>query len=501
MKHSMMCLAVCTTFILSPARATSQVDFNPLATLIDTTKQVTSHPSGTAIAVIKDGKVIYQGYFGYADIERKIPVTAETPFYIASSTKPLFALNVLLQEAAGHLDTNTTLNKMYPEAKFKNFDASTITVRDLLVHTSGIDNEPLVWATAFSGIHDEASLAALVAATYPAAEIAHGQFNYSNVGYNITSFWATRMLGRPWQEQLHRSIFEPLGMLHSSAYMSKAHESGWKTASPYTIASASPDQPIYLRKQDNTMHAAGGVVATAPDLARLMIAELNEGKIDGKQVLPADVISHSQKEQISLKEQYLDFERTGYAWGWYSGQYKSHRTLHHFGGFAGYHAHLSFMPDAGIALVVLNNEDMLAGRLTTLISDYVYGSLLQDPETRARVTERFAELNTGIAQLQSGLAKRQAALDARPWMLSLPKQAYAGSYHHDLLGDLKVTVDKDGHMQMSWGRLSATATGMDQTDQVRVEFVPNSGQVVNFNVENNQATHLTFSHMTFARNH
>lgn len=501
MKTPMLCLAACIAFAFNPVRAASPVDFAPLEKLISATKQSTDHPSGTAIAVIKDGKVIYQGYFGYADIGKKLPVSADTSFYIASSTKPLFALNVLLEEAAGRLDTDASLQSMFPSATFKGFDAGAINVRDLLVHTSGIDNEPLVMATAFTGIHDPASLESLVAASYPGVGMAHGKFRYSNVGYNITSLWTTRILGTPWQEQLRRNVFEPLGMQRSSATMSQARKHGWRVAEPYTIASLSPDKPLYLRKADVTMHAAGGVIATAPDLARLLMAELEHGKVDGKQVLPADVIARSQQEQISLEEQYLDFSRTGYAWGWYSGQYKDQRMLHHFGGFAGTHAHLSFMPEAGIALVVLNNEDMLAGRLTSLISDYVYGSLLEDPETVTRVTERFAELNAGISQLQAGLAKRQAALDVRPWTLTLSKEAYAGTYHHPLLGNLKVAVGEKGRMKLSWGRLNSIATGFEQPDQVRVEFVPNSGQVVSFDVENERVTGATFNNMHFVRQH
>lgn len=499
MKIPSLCLAVGIAFAFSPARAASPIDFSPLARLIQETKKLTGQPSGTAIAVIKDGKIIHQGYFGFADIAGQLPVTADTPFYIASSTKPLFALTVLLQEADGRLDTSTSLQSMFPSARFEGFDADKITVRDLLVHTSGVDNEPLVWATAFSGIHDADSLAALVARSYPGAGVAHGQFDYSNVGYNISSIWTTRILGTPWQEQMRHSVFEPLGMRRSSAYMSQAKARGWEVAKPYTIASQSPGQPVYLQKTDATMHAAGGVIATAPDLARLMIAQLNAGKVDGEQLLPADVIARSQLDQTSLDEQYQDFHRTGYAWGWYSGQYKQRRMLHHFGGFAGYHAHLSFMPDAGIALVVLNNEDMLAGRMTSLISDFVYGSLLEDPGTAARVAKRFSELNAQIAQLQAGLSKRQAALDARPWKLSLPTQAYAGTYHHDLLGNMTVVLDEDGRMHLGWGRVAAVATGFDQPDQVRVEFVPNSGRVVGFDVADDRATSLSFNNMRFDR--
>lgn len=499
MKLSKAILFGCLAFASHPVIAASRPDFAPLAKLIEETKRVTGQPSGTAVAVVKDGKVIYEGYFGFSEIEKQQPVTADTAFYIASSTKPLFALNVLLLEAEGRLATTTSLQSMFPSARFKGFDANAITVRDLLVHTSGIDNQALVWATAFSGIHDADSLEALVAASYPSAEAAHGQFDYSNVGYNIASTWTTRILGTPWQDQLRDSVFDPLGMELSSARMSRARAKQWQVARPYTIASQTPSQPLYLEKTDATMHAAGGVIATAPDLARFLVAELNAGKVEGAQLLPAAVIARSQQDQVGLGEKYQDFQRTGYGWGWYSGPYKQRRMLHHFGGFAGYHAHLSFMPDAGIGLVVLNNEDMLAGRLTSVIADYVYGVLLGDAETQTRVAGRFAELNAGVTKMQAGLATRQAELEARPWRLGLPKDAYAGTYHADSLGDMEVSLDQKDRLHLQWGRVASVATGYDQPDQVRVEFVPNSGQVVSFLVQDEQVTGLTFGGMQFDR--
>jgi CubicO group peptidase (beta-lactamase class C family) len=368
-------------------------------------------------------------------------------------------------------------------------------VRDLLVHTSGLDNEPLVWATAYSGIHDDASLATLVAASVPDASSPRGHFNYGNVGYNITSVWTSRALRRPWQQQLRRAVFQPLRMRHSSAYASRAGA----VARPYSLASSTPDVPLYLQKADQTMHAAGGVIATAPDLARLLIAELDAGRVDGRQVFPAAVIARSQQDQASLDARYLDFARTGYAWGWYSGEYKQRRLLHHFGGFAGTHAHLSFMPDAGIGLVVLNNEDTLSPRLTSLIADHVYGRLLGDEATDTRVAARFAELDADIATLRASLPARRAALEARRWQLQRPRGAYAGRYRHALLGEVAVTVGADGGMHLAWGRVASRATAVEAPDQVRVEFAPNSGQVVQFASGDSGVASLAFAGMRFDR--
>ncbi len=485
--------------ISSTAFAKPAVDFAALDRLIQKTKDTTAHQTGTAIAVIQNGQIVYQGYFGYADIENKLRVNRNTAFYIASATKPLMALNTLLQIEKSKLDSNATLTTLFPHMTFADIDANAVSVRDLLTHTSGIDNQPLVWATAFSGIHDAKSRSQLVAQSYRNAQAAHGVFDYSNVGYNIVSVWLDRHFNTPWQMQLERNVFAPLGMTHSSAYISQARRRSWQIAKPYSVLSANKNLPLYLEKSDQTMQAAGGVVASAADLARFLIAELANGKIDGKQILPSAIIKQSQLSQTKTDGVgYEDFQRSGYAWGWYLGAYKGKSMLHHFGGFAGFHAHLSFIPEANIGLVILNNEDFLAGKVSNLIADYVYGQLLHEANNEARVSARFDALWSKAKALDAAVSKQQAALQARQWDLSLPKAAYLGKYTHPLLGDLYVK-QIDDQLQISWGRLSAPATAYESKDQARVEFVPNSGQVIAFVVKQDLVIAVEFEGMQFRK--
>ncbi len=491
-------VAIAAALVLAqsfPARGASAPDFAPLASLIRHTKDATALPSGTAVAVVKDGRIIYEGYFGYADIRARKPVTRDTVFYIASATKPFFALNALLKEHAGELDTSMSLQQMFPDIRFAGIDAKPVTMKDLLVHTSGVDNQPLGWATAFSGVHDADSLRSLVAASRPDETAARGTFNYTNVGYNIVSVWLDRRLAAPWQQQLDQAIFKPLGMQHTTAYISRAEASGWALAKPYSFASAQPREPLYLVKTDDTMQAAGGMVSTAPDLARFLIAELSKGD----EVLPAAAIERSHQPQAALSSHYLDFPRTGYAWGWYTGEYKGRKMLHHFGGFAGFHAHLSFMPEENIALVVLNNEDFLSARLTNLIADYVYGILLRQPGTGAEVAHRFDALQAKARKMHLAAVERRHEIEARAWSLSQPREAYVGTYSNVLLGDMTVRLDKDQRMVVRWGQLSAVATGGEQKDRVRIEFVPNSGAFLHFAVDEGKVRAISFEKMVFSR--
>lgn len=491
-------LAACTALLAAnplPVHRTSAADFEPLAKHIRHVKQVTAYPSGTAVVVVKDGRILYQGYFGLADMQARTPVTRDTVFYIASATKPFFALDLLLKQASGELDTRMSLQQMFPAMRFGGIDADRVTLRDLLVHTSGIDNPPLAWATAYSGVHDPRSLRRLVAASYPDADTRLGQFRYSNVGYNIASVWVDRRFATSWQQQLEHTVLAPLGMHHTGTSIERAKAAGWTLAKPYSWIAAEPRVPLYLRKHDDTMQAAGGMVSTAADLGRFLIAELSPHDSP----FPHAVIAQSQTPQAQLQAHYLGFPRTGYAWGWYLGPYMGHTMLHHFGSFAGFHAHLSFMPDAGIGLVVLNNEDFLGARLTDAIADAVYGTLLHRPGIQTEIDRRFAALASEALAIPGQAARRRAAIAARPWRLTLPRRAYAGRYRNALLGDLHVQIAGDGRMHLQWGRLASVATPGVQPDQVRVEFVPGSGNFLAFRVAGDAATTVTFEHMVFER--
>lgn len=499
MNNLVMSVAITMAWMSSSASGTSARQFDELAGFIQKTKVETAHPSGTAIAIVKDGKLVYEGYFGFSDINRKKPVTRDTTFYIASTTKPFFALNALLKAEEGKIDMQTPLQAMFPDLDFNDIDTTTVTAKDLLVHSSGIDNQPLVWATALSGIHDAKSRRDLVAASYPDTDAKPGTFNYTNVGYNIASVWLDQKIAMPWQDQLDKSIFKPLGMKQTSAYISQAETKKWPLAKPYSFANADPNVPLYLVKSDNTMQAAGGLVSTAPDLAKFLIAQLQNGKYRDRRIFPESVIAQSQMPQVKLDARYLDFQRSGYAWGWYSGEYKGKTMLHHFGSFAGFHAHLSFIPEENFGLVILNNEDVLSSRLTNLIADHAYGVLLAEPAVSSKMQGRFGELLTQAKALQSATAKHRSIIQARTWQLSQARETYVGSYSNDFLGDIIVELNENGNLQLRWGKLAAVASAYDSPDHVRVEFSPNSGVIVSFLLKDGRVDAISFVNARFKK--
>ncbi len=477
--------ALCTIAMLTVSSASandSVIDSEYLASVVNGIKSRAGLNSGTAVAVVKGDKVIYEGYFGYKDIAAKSKVDENTIFYLASATKPLTALNFLLDSQKYPELKKTTIAQMFP--KFAVSDRKTVTASHLLTHTASINNLPLVLATAYSGEHSHKSLQEIVTTLSTASSEPVGEFKYTNVGYNIYSIYSDKRFDSTWQQKLAWQVFTPAGMHNTTAVRSLISDER-NIARSYSLPEENNNEALYLEKRDNTLHAAGGVYSTASDMARFLVAQLNDGVLNGEQVYPAAVVEDSHTKQVAADTSYGDFERDGYAWGWYTGEYKQQPLLHHFGGFAGVHSHLSFMPEQKLGLVVLNGEDFLSARLTGLIADYVYGAMLGEKDIKQNISLKAEKLGAKLDSLDEMIAHEKEKIASRKWLLSLPATHYVGQYKHPLLGTISVSLNDQQRFNVQWGVMHSNSTGMNEKDQIRVELDPTSGSVIEFNVEEN----------------
>ncbi|MDP2561512.1 serine hydrolase [Psychrobium sp. 1_MG-2023] len=472
-------------------------DFSAIDNYVNAAKKEIGLPSGTAIAVVKDGEIVYEGYFGYANIKENKKVTAETAFYIASITKPMFALSALLMEHNGDIKDSTTMAEMFPKQDLLNIDADKVQLKHLMSCSAGIENDALVNALAFTGNHNLQQRQTLLSASVKNERNPLGQFEYTNLGFNIVSVWVDNFYSQDWQKILSETIYQPLGMNHTSSYMSDAAKKRIEVARPYGLTGEDPTAILPFEKSDITMHAAGGTIATASDLGLFLIAQLNQGKVNGKQVFPASVIKKSHQQLVSHDASYLDFKRTGYAWGWQIGPYKGRKMLHHFGGVAGTHTHSSFIPEHNIGLVVLNNESQISQYLTNAISDIAYSILLDDGDANKKAEKhilsmrvRASEVKTNIKKWNDVSAKKASS---RVMQLSLDKQKYVGVFHHPLWGQLNIKLLKSGNFEVRLGEISTIATAFTKLDTMRVEFsaMNEGGKVLTYKIKDGEVKELS----------
>jgi len=455
---------------------------------------------GLGIAVIKGDEIVYKGAFGYADAKAGIKISNNTSFYIASSTKPFTGLAALLLANKGKLDLNKSLADFFPEVTFApKLKADQITIWHLLAHTHGLENNALGFAVAFSGNHSPEKNLEYLRHTTANEEAPFGSFDYTNLGYNIFSMILERELGQPWQDILASEIFIPLGMTHTSSYISDANKNGWQIALPYLYGSADPIEPLYLMKQDNTMHAAGGMIASAQDLARFVMAQLNEGQIDGKQIFPKDTITNAHKSHAKFDIQRGPYHRTGYSAGWNLGTFQGESLTHHFGGFAGNSAHISFMPEHDFGVVILMNEGFISQRLAATFAGYAYDMLLDKDGVDTARRKQVKSFVPKAAVAVKGMAAQRKKLADRPWLLSHNFSAYTGTYSNPLYGSISVTELSPEKLEFRLGNMHAIATAYSQQDTMRLELVPGQGNVIAFKVNGVSVESFTYEGEVFVR--
>lgn len=291
----------------------------------------------------------YTKGFGVTDIETGEPVTDETAFYIASSTKSIFALAMSTLHERGEIDLDQSLADCAPTAPFpRRIHADRIRLRDLLAMSSGIKNFAVIHRTAFSGEHDPDLLWNLIGKTQPnrARDIRLGHFRYTNWNYNLMARLVEEERGQLWQDILAEEIFDKVGMTHTTAYMSRADAEGWSLARPHLTLGAGAPRRSYLEKTDATMHAAGGVIMSAQDAAKWLEIFVEDGMVGGVRLFPAEAVRATRQpwtEANTVFSGRFPYQRDHYGLGWYIGPYgdSGASLVHHFGGFSGARAHVS----------------------------------------------------------------------------------------------------------------------------------------------------------------
>lgn len=452
---------------------------------------------GLAVAVYsRDG--IYTKGFGFADLEARTPADASTAFYIASSTKPLTALALASLQTRGAFDIDATLANYAPDAHFPDaVRPSEVRFRHLLSHQSGVANHGAGYRLAFSGEHDPATLWRLLSLSTANTEHPLGQFEYTNEGYNIATIMTDRKLGIRWQDLLQREVFDPARMTRASAYMSRAKARG-VVAKPYLASTPEGPTPVYLEKTDQTMQSAGGVVMSAQDGARWIELMVEDGRIDGRQVIPAAAVQMVREQQVALAAESDGYQRTGYALGWYLGPHRDEAMLHHFGGFAGARAHVSFIPARHMGVTALVNDSTGSATIVDAIANYVYDRSANRADADAKFDEKITAIVTRVERGRSRMVSDRAERAARPWTLTRPRAEYAGRYISEALGTVDIAVSEQ-EIEVRAGVMHAIAAAFTDPDSIRVELAPGQGWVIAFEMGANGPTALSIMGERFAR--
>jgi len=463
-------------------------EYDTIDKFIETTLNNFKETPGLAITIIKDGKPFFTKAYGYADVENKIEAKPSTAYYIASTTKSFVGLLALQLAEEGILDLEKPITHYAPIKDFKDNSAfKDVTIKDLITHTSGIRNSHLTFRNSSEG---EYSLDDMVRIMETKTINSYKKFRYDNLGYNVLDFILQIEFNLNWKDLLKDKILDPLKMNRTTAYLSKAEKNNWDMAQPYSaLNDLELPKLVSTQKNDATMHAAGGLVSSIEDAQKWLLVNMNDGKLNGKQIFSKDIInkSHSLVAEYGGKTEI--FENKGYGYGWNNAMYKEQKVIYHFGGFDGFFSHISFMPEKNIGIAVFTNEANLGDNASNLVASFAYDLLLGNISSTSDYKEQVDAAEKRRGRVQSSFSGDRAfRAKYRDWTLKNKFSDYIGEYYNPNLGTISITL-KQEVLHAKLGIASSISSPAVDEDTIRVEFRDSRGSNILFVFDKNGSPH------------
>jgi len=316
-----------------------------------------------AVAVAKEGEIIWEEAFGWANREEMVPATPHTMYSMASISKPITTTGLMILVERGMVDLNEPVNRYIAPAELKAFEGSAheATVTHILNHTSGL---PVHYSVFYS---DEPTRQ-----PPPFAEsirrygiLVHppgAGYQYANFGFALVDHIISNVSGIPFREFMKTEVFLPLGMTHTSIDVGP----GLEDHAAVRYDGSGQPVPFYISDHPG----ASQVYSSAHDLIRFGLFHLGHTRAEQTQIISAESIALMKEDSDPSPE------NDRYGLGWFlSGNEYGYPIVWHTGSMRGTNTMLKFVPGEDIVVVVLVNA---ASGLRQEIPRDIIGVLLPD---------------------------------------------------------------------------------------------------------------------------
>lgn len=342
-------------------------------------RMVDSKIMGMSIATVQNGQVTYTRNFGFKDFERGISPTSDTIYCIGSVTKSFTALAIMQLQESGFLNINDPVSSYIPFSIGP--EDEQILIRHLLSHSSGLSSLGYAEATlgALNGTNDTwfpicspRDLLVFMNGVEEWTISKPGErYGYLNEGYILLGSIIENITRQSYTEYVKKNILNPLGMKRST-FLEEDVEKLGDVSVPYVTSTEGNKVPT--RYPYGQMIADGGLMSTVKDLTRYVIMLISGGALDGVQVALESSVLEMMTPQIRTDEVPLDgrgYTHYGYGLRIRSG-FLGHNLVYHSGSVFGSSAHIGFVPDRDVGVVILCN----GGYFLKDIGDYALSLLM-----------------------------------------------------------------------------------------------------------------------------
>jgi len=329
----------------SPVPELTKADFETFLDALIPSQLRNRNIAGAVVAVVKDGQVLFQKGYGYADVEKKKPVLPGQTLFRPGSISKLFTATAVMQLAEqGKLDLDRDVND-YLDFRIPETYPEPVTLRQLLTHTAGFEETLKNLFVAHES--DMKPLRTYLVNQMPARIFPPGKVpSYSNYGFTLAGYIVERVSGEKFESYINDHILKPLRMTNSTfdqplppqlaPQMSKGYLNGSKKPRDFEFVQAAP---------------AGALSTSAADLTRFMLAFVQDGTVDGVAILKPETVRQMETRQFELHPMICGLGITFMEY-WMNPE----RVIGHGGDTVYFHSDMVLVPDAHVGYFISYNS-------------------------------------------------------------------------------------------------------------------------------------------------
>jgi CubicO group peptidase (beta-lactamase class C family) len=402
---------------------------------------------GLAVAIVKDGHVVFSHGYGVRELGKSAPVDTHTLFAIGSTTKAMTAALVAMLVDEKKVEWDAPVTRYLPWFQLKDPAATReLMVRDLLTHRAGLGNADYLWYGQTNSTDEILHRVRLIDPAYP---IRSG-FIYQNIMYAAAGAVIEAASGKPWAEMLKTRILDPLGMTETipTAATLASHTN---VASPHDIIDGKVT--VIENASVDPVAAAGAVWSNVNDMAKWMQFLLDGGRVGGAN--GSRLLSEKSFAELFTPQTIAPFDMypttritkphwMTYGFGWFQQDYRGQAVDFHTGSIDGMVAIHGLIRDEHLGVYVLANLDHAELRHAIMYTVFDRYAGRSDRDWSAE----FLALYAGLRKEGDEERAKKEAQRVRGTSPAVPIQKLAGTYADPLHGDVIVTSDASGlHIQ------------------------------------------------------
>lgn len=442
---------------------------------------------GMALLASRDGELMYEKYAGYRDVAEKKPVTAETVFGLASLTKSVVAVAVMMLQDEGKLSISDRVVKWLPEfKKWNQFYKQHITIHHLLTHTAGfagmgafhlarrrsIEKDPdgVELFGRFEGEHYVHTvrdlMEAMIEEDVPFIATPGELFNYSNESYALLQEVIERASGKSFVEFIESNLFQPLGMCRST-FSFENWEDFNDVTELYAFSTKPPHEVFHTPAWwgSGQIYGPGALKASAKDVQRYLEIFRKHGVVDGEEFVSKESMTAMMRPQVTTPN------GVSYGYGLIVGTYQGRRVIGHGGGIKGVSSYMLIGKDDITVTVLTNIAEVAAENFAMSVLETCWPKENADNPSKDRKGESVCVERSAYENISKDVQLEQSEL-----------ALYAGHYETNERQTVDVTVAESGlQLQIQQQSVQVKPCGNHQfhlPDGKKVTFiVDESGKV------------------------